>query len=441
MGTEIENWLMDLDYEQWMPLQTSGPRPSSRYKHAAAVFDEKLYVVGGSRGGRYLSDFQVFDLRNLTWSTIKPKIQSDSKTTPVEVFPSVSGHSMIQWGVKLLLVAGLSSKNVTEKVTVRFIDLELHTTGTVETSGDIPVARSGQSATLFGSKLVMFGGEDRKRRLLNDVHVLDLETMTWKSVAATKNAPSPRYDHSATLHAERYLYIFGGCSHSVFFNDIHLLDLETMEWSLPQTQSNVVSPRAGHASVAIRGNWYIVGGGDNRSGLFSTGASETLVIGMSKLVVSVLATVKKGSPLASEGVSLSSAWIGGENVLIAFGGYNGKYYNEVFAMRLKKPMNCSKPKMVQSPAAAAAAASVSAAYALTEGGQISNHRKDVSDETVVLEEEKDVLRSSVAEAAAQTCALRAKLDGINENCAELSKVRVLDSDATDLSLGSFDANE
>ena len=28
----------------------------------------------------------------------------------------------------------------------------------------------------------MFGGEDKKRRLLNDLHVLDLETMTWDVV-------------------------------------------------------------------------------------------------------------------------------------------------------------------------------------------------------------------------------------------------------------------
>jgi Galactose oxidase, central domain len=26
----------------------------------------------------------------------------------------------------------------------------------------------------------MFGGEDKKRRLLNDLHILDLEAMTWE---------------------------------------------------------------------------------------------------------------------------------------------------------------------------------------------------------------------------------------------------------------------
>jgi hypothetical protein len=40
--------------------------------------------------------------------------------------------------------------------------------------------------------------------------------------------PAPRFDHSATVHADRYLLIFGGCSHSIFFNDLHVLDLQTV---------------------------------------------------------------------------------------------------------------------------------------------------------------------------------------------------------------------
>lgn len=40
--------------------------------------------------------------------------------------------------------------------------------------------------------------------------------------------PTPRYDHAAAVQGERYLLIFGGCSHSVFFNDLHLLDMQTV---------------------------------------------------------------------------------------------------------------------------------------------------------------------------------------------------------------------
>lgn len=46
------------------------------------------------------------------------------------------------------------------------------------------VSRGGQSVTLFGTSLVIFGGQDAKRTLLNDLHILDLETLTWDEIDA-----------------------------------------------------------------------------------------------------------------------------------------------------------------------------------------------------------------------------------------------------------------
>lgn len=41
-----------------------------------------------------------------------------------------------------------------------------------------------------------------------------------------------------------------------------------MEWSRPTQQGEIPTPRAGHASVTVGENWFIVGGGDNKSGKF-----------------------------------------------------------------------------------------------------------------------------------------------------------------------------
>ncbi|KAF3632538.1 hypothetical protein FXO37_27411 [Capsicum annuum] len=419
MGSDGQSWYLDLTYDQWVPLSVSGPSPAARYKHAAITVDGKLYIVGGSRNGRYLSDIRVFDLKSLTWSTIKLNYG---------VLPATAGHNMILWENKLLFLAG-HSKDVSDTVTVRFIDLQSYESGVLETI-DAPVARGGQSVTLFGSKLIMFGGEDRNRRLLNDVSVLDLETMTWSTVETTQTSPAPRFDHTAALHTDRYLLILGGCSHSIFFNDLHVLDLETMEWSQPQLQGDLVSPRAGHAGVTLGDNWYIVGGGDNRSGV-----PETLVLNMSKLVVSVLATVKGRDPLASEGLSVSSASLDGEKFLVAFGGYNGKYNNEVYVMR-PKPRDVLHPKILQSPAAEAAAASVRAAYALTKPENldlpvredsnfkevhVDSTQQNLSAEISVLGEQKKVLESLLADVSAENANLRKNLEDVNATHADLSK--------------------
>lgn len=44
----------------------------------------------------------------------------------------------------------------------------------LQPKGAAPVARGGHTTTLIGSKLWVFGGETNDRRLLNDVHTLDL---------------------------------------------------------------------------------------------------------------------------------------------------------------------------------------------------------------------------------------------------------------------------
>ncbi|XP_057471623.1 acyl-CoA-binding domain-containing protein 4-like [Actinidia eriantha] len=433
MGAESGNWHLELTYDQWVALSVSGPRPLARYKHAAAVVDEKLYISGGSRNGRYLSDIQVFDLKTLAWSTMNLSTELNADKTkdslPQEVLLSSSGHSMMKWGNKLLLVGG-HSKNISDSATVRFIDLESYHSGVMETSGKLPVARGGQSVTMVGSRLIMFGGEDKHRKLLNDVHVLDLETLTWDVLETTQTPPAPRFDHTAALHAERYLLIFGGCSHSIFFNDFHVLDLQTMEWSQPQLQGDLVTPRAGHAGITIDENWYIVGGGDNRSG-----AAETLVLNMSKLVISVLTSVKGRDPLASEGLSVSSASVGGERILVTFGGYNGEYNNEVFVMRPKQK-DSPHPKIFQSPAAAAAAASVTAAYALTKSGafdfnrtedsslkmiQKNGSQHDLSIEINAIREEKKVLESALEDVRAENSSLKGKVDETASTYVDLSK--------------------
>ncbi|KAK3155697.1 hypothetical protein QOZ80_2BG0206440 [Eleusine coracana subsp. coracana] len=280
----------------------------------------------------------------------------------------------------------------------------------------------------------MFGGEDHKRRLLNDLHILDLETMMWEEVKTAKGGPAARYDHSAALYADQYLLIFGGSSHSTCFNDLYLLDLQTMEWSRPDTQGAHISPRSGHAGTMIDENWYIVGGGDNASG-----STDTIVMNGSKFVWSVVTSVSAWDPLACEGLTLCSATVDGEKFLIAFGGYNGKYNNEIFILKVK-PINLVQPRLLQSPAAAAAAASVTAAYAVITAtnhektrdivatddldikrAQPANSSKKFVAEIDILNVEKSKLVSRLAEVRDENLKLKDKLNLTNLSYGELAK--------------------
>jgi acyl-CoA-binding protein len=315
-------------YHEWAPVPVTGRKPLARYQHAAAVVEGKLYVVGGNTNGRYLNDVQVLDLKKLSWSKVDTKVPQSplsSQRDPLQPwFSACAGHRLVRWGRQLLVVAGHSNDG-NEAVRVHAFDTHSLAWTKSEVFGQAPVSRGGQSVTLIGSQLYMFGGEDSKRRALNDLNVLDLETMTWETVVASGVCPSPRADHVATAYCEKYIFIFGGGSHSDCYNDLHVLDLENMEWSAVETQGTVPRPRAGHAGITVGDSWFIVGGGDN------TGAiSETLVLGLTTLTWSVEAVVPGLAAVSSEGLIIVAAG----DTLLTFGGYNGYFNNEVHAYKL-----------------------------------------------------------------------------------------------------------
>ncbi|KAJ6876765.1 acyl-CoA-binding domain-containing protein 4 [Populus alba x Populus x berolinensis] len=344
-------------YDQWIAPSITGQPPKARYEHGAASVQDKMYVL---------------DLRSWAWSKVNFKVENESQEgqSPAKLTPC-AGHSLIPWENKLLSVAG-HTKDPSETIKIKVFHLQSCTWSTLKTYGKAPVSRGGQSVTLVGTSVVIFGGQDAKRSLLNDLHILDLETMTWDEIDAVGVPPSPRSDHAAAVHAERYLLIFGGGSHATCFNDLHVLDMQTMEWTRPTQQGEIPTPRAGHAGVTVGENWFIVGGGDNKSGV-----SETAVLNMSTLVWSVVTSVQGRVPLASEGLSLVLSSYNGEDVLVSFGGYNGHYSNEVNVL---KPSHKStlQSKITENPVPD----SVSAVH------NVTNPTRDVDSELEVGQEGK-----------------------------------------------------
>eukprot|EP00850_Spirogloea_muscicola_P004934 SM000022S07148 [mRNA] locus=s22:202957:208318:+ [translate_table: standard] len=396
--------------DEWLLQEVVGRKPPPRYQHAATLLGRKMYVVGGNCNGRYLNDVQILDLSSLTWSKADYKPSTASLPPPIPLpsslppapppLPPCAGHSLITWGRTLLVIGG-HTKDPSQTVTVRAFDTEALSWSELTPGGDIPVARGGQSVTRAGSSLVMFGGEDSRRRLLNDVHNLNLNTMTWSTVDTKGTRPPPRSDHAATLHNDRYLLVFGGGSHSNCYNDLHILDLETMEWSQPQQDGALPSPRAGHAGIKVDDKWYVIGGGDNKSGVAGTAVLDLTSMQWSKVTVP-----NPKSAIASEvgfrgglivwvpecmlpglncihefasrimKLSVYDTWAQGLSVsylqedggyLIAFGGYNGRYSNEVHVFR---PIVQAKPpaKILESAAAAKATSVAASPQQQVNGG-------------------------------------------------------------------------
>jgi len=377
------------------PFIASDHRPPPRYEQALALVGNQLYVIGGNCGGRYLGDTWALNLENLAWTCIsgsrkaaaKAAQQGDSgEAAPLldaPALPPVAGHAAVSWNGNVLSFGGHSKvRDAAAELPVHLLDTGAGAWSLLQPtvapgSGAAPRPRGGHSATLIGSKVYVFGGEDAKRKPLGELWTLDLATLEWDEPEVSGDAPLPRSAHSAVAYRNRHILYFGGGSVASCFNDLAVLDTQTMEWSVPETEGPVPPPRAGHAAAILGSVLYIVGGGNNSRGCADMYALDLSTLGTAPLQWTLVGNTPVESAIASEGLSLLSVPMAG--CMVSFGGYNGRYHNAVHVYRpegyvVLKPGQHAGPAAAQAAAPGAgraAAAAAAAPHAETNGGSVS----------------------------------------------------------------------
>ena len=312
----------------WTHLDIPGAKPAPRYLHTTTVTSKGvLIVVGGNCSGRYLGDVWALDLTDGGWQAL-------SGPRAPDIVP-MAAHVTVLWKGKLLVIGGFRKANAqSEELGVLSFDPGARAWAEVATAGDKPEAKGNHSASLVGSFVVVFGGELAKgRRNVADVHVLDLNTLTWAAVEAAGKAPAARSSHTAAAYLDRFILIFGGGNVSNCFNDVHVLDLHDMSWSKPECSGAAPAPRAGHSCALVGSLLYILGGGDNTGGCSGLACLDVSNVGAGLIAWVDPDVNQEGmSWLASEGLTLS--YLEEDNTLLAYGGYNGKYLSTVSLLPL-----------------------------------------------------------------------------------------------------------
>ncbi|KAK6930120.1 Kelch repeat type 1 [Dillenia turbinata] len=315
--------------ENWMVLSISGEKPVPRFNHAAAVIGNKMVVVGGESGNGLLEDVQVLNFDQFNWTSASSKQYLSPASFPLKI-PACKGHCLVSWGKKVLLVGGKIDP-ASDRVSVRAFDVESECWSLMDAKGDIPVARSGHSVVRASSVLILFGGEDIKRRKLNDLFMFDLKSLTWLPLHCIGSGPSPRSNHVAALYDDRILFIFGGTTKSRTLNDMYSLDFETMCWSRMKIRGFHPSPRAGCCGVLCGPKWYIAGGGSKKKR-----HAETLVFDVLKVEWSVAITSPSSSITTNKGFSLVLVQHKDKDFLVAFGGSKKEPSNQVEVLIMDK---------------------------------------------------------------------------------------------------------
>ncbi|KAL8047708.1 hypothetical protein ABFX02_07G017700 [Erythranthe guttata] len=315
--------------ENWMVPSISGEKPTPRFNHAAAVVGNKMVVVGGESVSGLLEDVQVLSFDRYSWTKSSSKLYLSPTSLPLKI-PACKGHTLVPWGKKVLLIGG-KTEPASDRVSVWAFDMEAECWSLIEAKGDIPVARSGHTVVRANSVLILFGGEDSKRRKLNDLHMFDLKSLTWLPLHCTGPRPSPRSNHIAALYNDKMLFVFGGASKSRTLNDLYSLDFEAMVWSRIKIRGFHPSPRAGCCGALCGTKWYITGGGSKRKR-----PAETLIFDVIKFEWSIAVASHPSSITTNKGFSLVLVQHKERDILVAFGGIKKDPSNQVEVLIMEK---------------------------------------------------------------------------------------------------------
>lgn len=241
--------------------QTNAPK---RWGHTLTKLDNnRILVYGGQTIDKEnvpvtLQDVQVFDGVSNSWYTPfncegKPRTWHSSTFMPERhLLISLFGESI-----------NPKTKKVKTENTVMVLDTEIMLWYPPSVTGEV-TSRSGHTATLLGTDLVVFGGV-KGRKFLNSISVLDTTAWSWEgTVKATGVAPQPRSYHSAVAISDTKLVVFGGNNADKSFNTIHVLEKngKKFHWSHPNASGTLPSPRTGHSMVLRNGMIVVFGGWD-----------------------------------------------------------------------------------------------------------------------------------------------------------------------------------
>jgi len=203
----------------WSQPETKGSPPGPRRAHTATLVGRKIYVFGGGDGIKALNEVYTLDTESMTWSECKASAKEGDIPKP----RGYHSATLIE-GDKILSLGGSDGKEC-------FCDLFVFDTATEIWSKKKVLnlfPRLAHTATLVGSMLFVFGGHDGCE-YINEMNLLNLETMEWVKRLTTGDPPSVRGYHTAVLFDSR-LWIFGGFDGSKCFDELYILDLGTIAY-------------------------------------------------------------------------------------------------------------------------------------------------------------------------------------------------------------------
>ncbi|XP_076463390.1 kelch domain-containing protein 2-like [Babylonia areolata] len=214
---------LDLRDFVWHTVQVKGPVISPRDKAASWVYKDKLYCFGG-----YGPDPRLTGLFEHG--------QGDYAHEEWEY---------IGWNNQLVIFDPSTNEWSSQKYT------NPHT---------VPSPRAAHAAVLMGDQVFLFGGRHMECRM-NDLHCLDLPSLTWQGQIRT-NGPEPegRSWHTLSRLDDDRIFLYGGFSQNEdVFDDAWLYSVSGQRWT--EVVSHTGWCRGWHTAVVTNSRDVLIFGG------------------------------------------------------------------------------------------------------------------------------------------------------------------------------------
>lgn len=245
--------------EQSKPV---GNAPSKRFKHTATTLGNQIVFIGGQETDtKRFNDVIVFDAATQSFSSMS--VRGDK-------VPNFSRHTSCMVDDKIVVFGGFDGFGSNFDLSI--MNPHTRTWYSVPQSmvrGCIPPSRTNHAAAAVGKRMFVFGGNNNNEagvyQVLDDLHVLDADTLTWSRPETTGCKPTARSGHSLTAIGDK-LFLFGGGVWNERqgwvekFNDVYVLDTRTMHWTKPQC-SGVVETSTFPITFAVGRYLFVFGGG------------------------------------------------------------------------------------------------------------------------------------------------------------------------------------
>jgi len=248
--------------------------PTARVFHAASVVNGKIYVIGGGSGSQYLSTIEEYDPMTDTWTkkADMPTPRSGLSTSAVngKIYAIGSGSERLLFSVGLEYQADLDNLKISEDLRQEFenngISLAENIAVVISSRGHLWFINDIDNKSLYG--VLRDGGKlDISIWSGSVVEEYDPAMDTWTKKA---DMPTPRYAHASSAVGGK-IYVIGGA----WFRETSGVArfhpaLSTVEEYDPATdtwtkKADMPTPRSDFYTSAVNGKIYAIAGGDAKT--------------------------------------------------------------------------------------------------------------------------------------------------------------------------------